>query len=144
MEKKLVSPSDGPDLNKTGQELSFLDRMIILLCDEFHEKTFKKITVPDYLIAKMTVFKEIRDLLLTVLGTTFAKKKKSKINRVYLFDNNPQRMVLKDGVDCRFPIANHVVKYGLKANIRKQDIYVTWLLKRNIPLPNAFAQSLLQ
>ncbi|ETO09035.1 hypothetical protein RFI_28353 [Reticulomyxa filosa] len=144
MDRKTVSGNDGQETSsKSIMELSFLDRMVILLCDEFHEKTFEKVTVPDFLIAKMTVFKEIRDLLVTVLGTAFAQKK-SKINRVYLFDNNSQHMILKDGIDCRFPIANHVVKYGLKGNSKKQDIYVTWLLKRNIPLPNAFARSLLQ
>jgi len=52
-------------------------------------------------------------------------------------------MILKDEIDCRQEVCNHVTGTILTAFQRK-DIYVTWLLKRHIPLPESLAEKTLE
>jgi len=51
-------------------------------------------------------------------------------------------MAMKDEIDCRFELCNHVFKTVLNSYAKK-DIYITWLCKRNIPLPDTFIEKAL-
>ncbi|ETO18515.1 hypothetical protein RFI_18748, partial [Reticulomyxa filosa] len=65
------------------------------------------------------------------------------IHITYTSTQMQRNMVLKDEVDCRFPICNHMVRHGLKS-LTRRDVYVTWLLRRNIPLPRVYAERVLE
>ena len=119
---------------------TFWGRALVLITDDYHV-LFSNKSLGTFARERTSALNDIRDLFTRVAGTQFSRKKKK--NNVFLWNTNPKKMILKDGMDCRRNITIHVVKNCLQSYARK-EIYFIWLLKRNIPVPEEMTQKVLE